>query len=101
MKVGKFELTDDRRLEFRGELEKLLEENDHLTLKNFIHKKSLAKTLTDYLEEKIALAFEEVETGYQPAPHRDFPDLTPRQLKTKNTKAKIIANATGGVNIKE
>ncbi len=96
MKLGKFELTDERRELFRKELEDVLKENSHLTLKNFLHQKSLSKRLWQFVEEKIALAIKEIKTGYKPAPHQEQTDLTPRQrLKHNNVSVQINAGGNG------
>ena len=94
MKVGSFEITEQRHIEFKKEIEVLLSEMSHLTLKNFLHKEVIARRLEEYIEKRIAAAFHEADYGHHPGPEKSKPNLTPRQLKTN--KAGISVQIING-----
>ena len=95
-KMTPFKVNNERLELIYKEIENILNDNSHLTLKNFLHQRTLAKKIWSYTEKKIREVLVEVESGYcfRLPEHKEKTDLTPRQLKKKNTSVQVAA--TGG-----
>lgn len=90
---GNFKFNERRKEIITQELTELVEKMSHLTLKNFLHQKTVAQQMANFFEEKLVEVFKEVENGFQEKQQeKELPGLTPEQIRRRNNSKIVTAN---------